>query len=143
VSHLRFTPPEYETISRVCERLGPDGHQLRKLQRLLVASLASSSPALAERIAHLQPRHLSLLHYHFWGRPEPTRELHFTVEEIKVLADACGKLVFNARFAQSVRRALVPMLREASPFLAAKIQRLSQEELEALCALVKKQRDHR
>jgi hypothetical protein len=130
MSHLRFSPDEYQALSLVCLPLNLTHHRLpsHRLKRLLVTSLAGSKPALAERIAGLRGQGIRLIRAHFRAVRHG-----LTAKEVRLLAEQAGALFLTSRFVLSLRLALVEHFREARPDLAAKLDRLGQRQFEVLC----------
>jgi hypothetical protein len=137
---LRFTPAEYDAIAHACRPLQPHGYPPHKLQQFLVAALRSSHPTLAERLARFKREQRRILHQHLWGPPRRARPERLTAQEVETLADVFGPLLFHARFARSLKRAVVFDLLAGAPDLAEKVQRLSLEQFEDLCEQVKGRR---
>jgi hypothetical protein len=67
MSHLRFSPDEYDALSLACRPLNHSRHRhpSHRLKRLLVQSLAGGSPELAERIASMRGQEIRLIRDHF------------------------------------------------------------------------------
>jgi hypothetical protein len=129
MSHLRFSPDEYQALSLVCLPLNLN-HRLpsHRLKRLLVRSLADTNPALARRVAGLPGQGIRLIRDHF-------REVRhgLTAKEVGLLAEQAGALFLTTCFVCPSRLALVEYFREARPDLAAKLDRLGQRQFEVLC----------
>jgi hypothetical protein len=136
-SFLRFSPPEYRMIARLCRPLNPTDFPPHKLRRFLVEALYSRHLALAERLAHLQPGQLLILHRHFWGVPRPDGQNSLTPPEVKAFIDVFGPLLRHSRFTRPLKWALVRHLLEGDPELARKIRGLTPEQFEKLCRQVK------
>jgi hypothetical protein len=134
---LRFSPAEYDAIALVCRPLDPNRFPPHKLRRLLVEALGRSQPALAERLAHLKPVQVLILHQHFWGTPRPAGQECLTAREVEALTDAFGPLLLHCRFARPLKQALVRHLLRGASDLAEKVHRLSLAEFEKLCQQVK------
>jgi hypothetical protein len=133
VTHLRLTPPEYQSIAAACRERGLARLDFPAFRRLLAAALADCSPALAERVAGLTGGQSLLLRQHLrageeGGPPGPA----FTAGELGTLAELCGFVPDSIRFAGPVRRLLVRCLRPYSPGLARKLSRLSLSQFERL-----------
>jgi hypothetical protein len=136
VSYLRFTPSEYEAISRLNRSLSLNRYPLPAFRRLLIASLADTLPELARRVAGLRRQQIQLLYRHLQDRPRAERRHDLAPEEVGLVADAAGPLLFRARFARHLKRALVEHFGAVSPALATKLERLSLYRFEALCEQV-------
>ena len=121
LSYLRFTPTEYEAITRVRRRLDLRGFDARTLRLILSLSLMGDAPALAERVRGLRDAEMRLLRDHLRGEAPPS----FTAEELRTIAEACGAAPPLVRFAGPLQRVLVGRLRKASPRLARKLSRMS------------------
>jgi len=121
LSHLRFTPAEYECIVRVRRRLDLRGFDARTLRRILSLSLMGEAPALAERIRGLRDAEVRLLRDHLRGE----RSQAFTADEWRTIAEVCGAAPACLRFAGPLQRLLVGRLRKASPRLARRLGRMS------------------
>ena len=65
MSHLRFSPEEYHALCQVCGSLKLNRFPPHVLKRLLVQSLTTASPELAERIGRFQERELRIIRDHF------------------------------------------------------------------------------
>jgi hypothetical protein len=137
MGYLRFSPPEYDAIVRVALRLEapPRPHALK---HVLVAALADSNLALADRLSRLRPGELLPLYEHLYGLPRPAGEQPLTAEEVAALADAFGPLVWHARFVGPLKPALVFRLLEESPALAEKLHALSPDQFEGLCQQIRR-----
>jgi hypothetical protein len=144
LSYLRFTPDDYRLLARACRHVQLGGCSRAAFNRLLVESLSSSSPGLAQRIACLRRTELSLLYDHFRERLRPTAEgdrqgsdvdggeQGFTPGELRVIAEACLSAPFHVRFVRPFKRVLVELFQEAWPALAQKLARLSGSQFERL-----------
>jgi hypothetical protein len=134
---LRFSRPEYRILARLCRPLNTTDFPPHKLRRFLVGALYGRHLALAERLAHLKPGQLLILHRHFWGVPRPDGQNSLTAPEVKAFLDVFGPLLRHSRFTRPLKQALVRHLLEGDPELAHKIHRLSPEQFEKLCQQVK------
>jgi hypothetical protein len=65
MSYLRFSPEEYLALSQVCGLLKLNRCRPNYLKRLLVQSLTTSSPQLAQRIGRFRGRELRMIRDHF------------------------------------------------------------------------------
>jgi hypothetical protein len=133
-SHLRFPPHEYRALCHAARRVDLGGRP-NSVRRLLAAALAGDHPELAGRICRLRGTGLLVLLGHLRGAP-PERQADLTPPELRMLAEAYGPLLLQARFLVPLWRDLVRQLREVSPDLAAKLDRLSRTQVEALCRSV-------
>ena len=134
-SYLRFSPHEYRALCRLAGSLDLGGRHPAAVRRLLAASLADTHPALAGRLGRLRRREVKILCDHLRGLNPPRRH-DLTAEEVRMLAEVCGPLLSQARFLGPLWRALVRQLRGPAPALAAKLDRLSRPQVEALCRQV-------
>jgi hypothetical protein len=132
MQHLRFSPAEYQAISRLCRPLNLCRHRPPALQRLLVQSLADTHPELARRLARFRRRELRILHEHL-REQRPAAPHGLSPEEFELLAAPFGPLLFHVRFVRPLKRAVAQQLREAFPGLAAKLDQLSHRQFELLC----------
>lgn len=136
VSYLRFSPVEYRALRQACGPVSPLHFRPRALQRVLIASLQDTHPALATRISQLRIRQLSILCEHF--RPRQPKVRHdLTLDEVGTLAEAFGPLLRNVRFSHLLQRPLVRQLLLGDPCLAAKLHHLSQEQFREVCEQVR------
>jgi hypothetical protein len=130
--YLRFPPHEYRTLCRLGAALDLGGRHPGAVRRLLAESLADTHPALAGRLDRLRRREVKVLCDHLRGlRPPPRHGL--TAQELRTLAAFSSPLLSHARFLGPLWRALIQQLRGPAPALAAKLDRLSRPQVEALC----------
>ena len=120
MSHLRFTPAEYEALARV-RRLDLRGEDIPAFRLLLSALLFDDTPELAQRILRLRDGEVRLIRDHLRARKRQS----FTAEEWRAIAEACRILPATTRFARPVQAVLARHFRKASPGLARKLGRLS------------------
>lgn len=142
MTHLRFTPAEHQALLQAARQLDlrrctPDG-----FRHVLVTALSATAPALAGRVAWLNPRELNVLRDHLKQRQGKRGAPELTTEEFVSLAGAFGLLLFQARFSRALRSGLLSHLRKSEPGLAAKIERLNPAEFEALCERVRERISH-
>ncbi len=132
MAYIRFTPDEFDAISRLCRPLDLGKTRPQFLKRLLVASLAEPLPRLAERVAALSPQQFHIL---IARLSEPTAEQShgLTEAEVELVAEAGGVLIAHTRFAHVLKRSLVRRLVEWHPTLAVKVGRLSAAQFGLLC----------
>jgi hypothetical protein len=128
VTHLRFSPQEYQAISHLCRPLDLHRYPWHALKRLLVYSLAE----LGQRIAQMGREEFKILHDHFRESQRLEGQHELSPEELSVVAQAGGPLLFNARFVRPLKRALVQR-----PDLATKLERMSHTQFEMLCQQVR------
>ena len=140
VSCLRFSPREYQAICDICLSLNLNRCRPQSLKRLLAQSLADDLPPLAERIALFRRQEIQLLHEHLRGPRRPA-EHDLTPEEVEMLAEAGGSLLFTVRFSGLLKHAMVQHFRDNHGELAAKLGRLSHGCFEMLCEQVKLRRE--
>jgi hypothetical protein len=133
MAYFRLDPHDYETISRLCRSQNLAERPLPAFRQLLLLGLADHFPALAEAIAALGRQQIQLLHSHFRTRPYAERGHGLTDSEVESVMAAAVPLHSHARFAQLFKRALVGRLAESQAALAAKLERLSLGQFEALC----------
>jgi hypothetical protein len=138
LSHLRFTPDEYRTLSELCARQALNRRHQPAFHRLLVASLRRADPALADRIARLSRDKVNLLYWHFRGQTPaaPAPPAQFTSQELRLVAEACVKVPFPVRFVRPFKEMLVELFEEELPALARKLAGLSGQQFERLYAQV-------
>jgi hypothetical protein len=125
LSHLRFTPPEYQLLSSTFDRFDLGKHRLLAFRRLLAMALADASPKLARRVDRLRQSEAELLYYHFRPRPAAAVRHDMTDQELSLFADACGSVPFPVRFVRPFQRTLVEALEGLRPELAEKVDRMS------------------
>ncbi|HZY85504.1 MAG TPA: hypothetical protein VFE78_11790, partial [Gemmataceae bacterium] len=68
MSYLRFSPDDYRALRRICSSHPTHALHRRSFKSLLLSSLSTARPALAQRIAQLNGRRLGLLFDHFRQR---------------------------------------------------------------------------
>ncbi len=139
MAYIRFTPDDYDALRRICSPHLTHALHPRSFKRLLLSRLSTTRPALAERIAELSSRRLSILFDHFSRRHSAGAggERHtFSGEELRVLADACEPFLAPVRFVRYLRMALADRLRDLFPDLARKVAGLSDEQFGRLYAQV-------
>ena len=73
MSHLRFSPPEYQALTAICRSLNLNRCRPQTLKRFVAESLADNYPEFAQRIAHLRREEIQLLHEHLRGPDGLTR----------------------------------------------------------------------
>jgi hypothetical protein len=132
MTHLRFSPAEYQAIARLCGPLDLRRSRPQALRRLLVGGLADALPELARRLRGFRRRELRVLHEHLRER-QASDEHGLTPEEFETVATPFGPLLSHVRFIRPLKRAVARQLRETFPGLAAKLDHLSQRQFEALC----------
>ncbi len=135
---LRFSPQQYQAIAGLSRALGLPRYPLPAFRRLLLASLADRDPELAREVARLGSERFQLLYQHFRRRPQAKAGHGLTTEELEAVALAGGGLFSQARFARHLKGALVVVLRESNPVLAAKLEGLSVRRFEGLCEEMKR-----
>jgi hypothetical protein len=125
LTHLRFTPAEYNAIAHVRHRLDLTTFDVGTIRLILVLSLLDDMPLLSDRVRRLKDNEIRLLRDHLRteGTTPPRRP--FSAEEWHALAEACRGVPAGARFARPFQPALVRHFRKASPSLARKLARLS------------------
>ncbi len=136
MSYLRFSRVEYEAVSEASCSINLTRCRPCALKRILVRSLAASLPELAGRISRFRRQEMRILHEHLRRLQQPAR-LDLTAEEVGMLAEAFGPLLFQVRFLRPLKSALVHQFRDAFPDLAAKLAYLSNDRFEALCERIK------
>jgi len=137
MSYLRFSRVEYEAVSAITRPLNLNRYRPLALKRLLAQSLAAALPELAERIGRFRRQEIRILHDYFRCQQRPPEVHELTAEELAMLAEAFGPVLFQVRFLRPLKSALVHQFRDAFPDLAAKLGRLSNERFEALCDRIK------
>jgi hypothetical protein len=133
VSHVRFSPSEYDIIAGLCRALGLCRRPFPAFRRLLLASLADCFPEVAVRVAVLDRPQVALLYHHLRQSPLAERRHGLTPAEVGLVAEAGVPLLSLARFFHPLRRVLVRRLQEGHPELAAKLKRLSLAQFAGLC----------
>jgi hypothetical protein len=141
MSHLRFSPGEYQAIREIGRSLNLNRCRPQTLKRLLAGSLAVSLPGLAGRISALKREEMQLLHDHLRGQRQPQPRDELTADEFSLLELACGPLLDRARFLHALKATLIQHFLPNHPTLAAKLVRASLSRFEALCDQVKARRE--
>jgi hypothetical protein len=131
--YLRFDPHDYQTLSRLCRSHDLAEKPLPAFKRLLLSGLAGHFPQLAGDVAAMGRERFQLLYNHFCARPHPERPHGLTGAEVELALAAGVPLMGQARFASPLKRALVGRLAEWHADLAAKVERLSLAQFQALC----------
>jgi hypothetical protein len=142
--YLRFTPEEYQDLSDATRPLPLKG-PLTTFRRALVDGLRPGSPSLADRIAGLTERQVSLLFAHLKGQrdsqgprkghsvePEGQPACKLSYLEWKAIAEACAVIWLRDDSLPSFKGSLVQEVAEVEPALAAKLARLSEGEVALL-----------
>jgi hypothetical protein len=140
MSHLRFSPGEYQAIREVCQTLNLNRCRPQTLKRILAGSLAAL-PDLAGRITALKREEMQLLHDHLRGHSQPQQREELTADEFSLLESACRPLLDHARFLHALKSMLIQHFLPDHPALAAKLVRASHSRFEALCDQVKARRE--
>ena len=142
MSHLRFTPQEYRTIALLCVQLKLGRTHQAAFKRALVAGLDGAEPALAERVARLRGRRLTVLYHHF-RTPVPfaagPAPHGLTADEVEAVA-AVATGPFHVRFARPLRGVLVEFFSELWPDPAGKLRQMSGSQFEVLYHQARKPR---
>jgi hypothetical protein len=141
MSHLRFSPGEYQAIQETCRTLNLDRCRPRALKRLLTGALASLFPELAERIRMLKQEEMQLLHKHLRGQNPSRQRDELTDDEFSLFESACGPLLDRSRFLHALKATLVQHFLQHHPALAAKLVRAGQSRFQALCDRIKARRE--
>jgi hypothetical protein len=144
MSYLRFSPEEYQIISRLAQEIPLSGDDPHALKHFLVAYLPLDRLDLTMRISRLDNGQMRLLHEHLKNERKDGAgadgKHHFTAEEMDAVAEACASLVSPTRFLRYFRTSLVDHLRDIYPELARKIARLSERQFERLYEQVKRRK---
>jgi hypothetical protein len=150
VGYLRFTPEEYQLIWRACRPVSLADDLFPIFQRFLVQSLLEKSPELAKKISQLRKYQIGIIYeYLKEGRkagavpdtpPADGESYGLTLEDFQAVVQACGECVFGPRLLSAFRAFLVRRFKRTGPNLAAKVDRLSDGQLEGLYDLVQSRR---
>jgi hypothetical protein len=138
LTYLRFTPNEFQAISRACRSIPLRDDFFAAFQSSLVAVLTAAKPDLARRIASLRLYQVGILFQYLKGQDETSPA--FTAAECQAVARVCGSVVLPPRFVGSFRDALVGHLTSIWPGLADKLARLSEQEVGQLFEQVRQRR---
>jgi len=138
MSYLRFSRLEYAALADAARPLNLNRCRPWVFKRLLARALAGTLPELSQRISHFRRQEIRILHEHLRQRRQPEQQ-ELTAEEVGMLAEAFGPLLFQVRFLRPLKSALVHQFRDAFPDLATKLARLSNDRFESLCERIKEQ----
>ena len=133
MSHLRFTPAEYNAIAHFCREHHLGGRNQPAFRRLLVESLRGADPELARRVARLGRGKLNLLYWHFRDPvPSVNPRPNFTAQELRLVSEACIAAPFPVRLVRPFKHLLVELFQEDWPELARKLSSLGGHQFERL-----------
>jgi hypothetical protein len=151
MSYLRFTPKEFRAIRRACRSLDLNDDFFVVFKYFLVESLTGPSASLTQKLAHL-PRHKlrilcdylreqkpSSVEKHGWLRKGGT-QCALTFEELQTVRQVSGVFFLHDGSLHSFQDYLVYAFRKSAPGLAARLDHLSQQQIESLFYQVKQPR---
>jgi len=149
MASLRFTPDEYDAITRACRTLRFDG-SFAVFQRSLADAVREGHPALAGRIAGLGKGCIRVLSEYLechkgsggcrgsQGRGEQVRAGHdLSVREWQALAQACALVWLHNDSLPPDKGSLLQQVAVASPTLSERLGRLSDGQFARLCLALK------
>jgi hypothetical protein len=134
--YLRFSPDDYQALTRLCRPGLTFPFDLTAFKQFLLLALCDARPALAERIAGLGRRQVRVLHDHFAARAAAVRSAAqghgLGPKEMRVLREACRCYPATVRFLWPFRANLVNVLQGVFPALAEKVRQMSDEQFRGL-----------
>jgi hypothetical protein len=140
LSHLRFTPAEYQAVADARHRLDLVHFDPPSFRSILALSVADHSSALAARVLRFTDGQVRLLYDHLRPKPPALPRQRFTPEEWRTLLEACRTFPPSARFARPLQRFLIACFRDWSPELGRKVARMDAGQFEWLLGQVRRRR---
>jgi hypothetical protein len=98
----------------------------------LAECLEPTAPGLAERVRHFTDEQVRVLLRHLRQQRQADDPLPLTALEVGVLAEACGQLIGHDRFLGPLKVAFLRALWPVCPYLAARLERLTDRQFERL-----------
>jgi hypothetical protein len=135
---LRFSRRDYFTLSALCRPLNLERCTPNILRQVLVRGLSKTRPDLAKRISTFSGREMRIIQDHLREQHAPSVPSCLTSEEMSLLTEAFGSLLFTIRVVRPLQSALVDHFQAVYPELAGKLEQLAPRQFEELCAEIQR-----